>query len=276
MGEGQDRQDAVEGEVVPVAGPTEEPANDTLGTVAAEGSAPEDSPQDDAEGGAGLTGILAALGEPEPETAISEPEPADLDAEVASAGTAGVASQIVDAEQADPEIAALQADLETEKGTAEVAAGEIESVAAPEPQESLDDIAPAIVGGEQDAAEDAKDIALPDDRTGVPVWPFLVYFALWVVFAGLLVWQFMQAPPGTPIYELYLYGLSILAGLFLTALGPLLAIAVWLALWLARPGRRAGLFSRSLIIGAVTTLAGVALWLIALGALDMLRLGRLL
>ena len=104
----------------------------------------------------------------------------------------------------------------------------------------------------------------------------MVYFGLWVVFAGLLVWQAMQAPAGMPVYELELYGISILVGLVLTALGPFLAIAVWLALWLARPGARAGLFSRSLIIGAVTTLAGVALWLLALGAVDMLRLGRLL
>jgi len=73
-----------------------------------------------------------------------------------------------------------------------------------------------------------------------------------------------------------LYGMSILAGLVLTVIGPFLAIGVWLASWISRPGARGGLFSRSLIIGAVTTLAGVALWLVALGAVDMLRLGRLL
>jgi len=125
----------------------------------------------------------------------------------------------------------------------------------------------------------AEAMAMPDfpsQSGGVPIWPFLVYFALWVVFAGLLVWFFLQTPAGVPLYELTLYGPSILAGLVLTALGPLLAIGVWIMLWMARPGARAGLFSRSFILGAVVTLAGVALWLVALGAVDMLRLGRLI
>ena len=115
---------------------------------------------------------------------------------------------------------------------------------------------------------------MPADRAGIPLWPYLVYFGLWLVFAAVLVWQAMLVPAGTPIYELDLYGFSILAGMVLTALGPLLAIGVWLAAWIAHPNARKGLFSRAFIIGAVTTLAGVLVWLIALGALDMLRLGR--
>ncbi len=154
------------------------------------------------------------------------------------------------------------------------AVAEAEAVAAP--SESLDDIAPGTVGGEQAAIEDAGDIALPNDRPGVPIWPFIVYFAAWVVFAALLVWQFMQTPAGMPLYELAIYGPSILLGLVLTVMGPLVAIAVWLVVWLTRPGARAGLFSRCLILGAVATLGGVAVWLVALGVVDMLRLGRLL
>jgi hypothetical protein len=70
--------------------------------------------------------------------------------------------------------------------------------------------------------------------------------------------------------------MSILVGLALTAIGPLLALVVWVVSWFSRPASRTGLFSRALILGAVTTLGGVALWLVALGAVDMLRLGRLL
>jgi hypothetical protein len=151
-----------------------------------------------------------------------------------------------------------------------------ETETAVETSESLDDIAPGTVSGEQAAIEDAKDLALPADRPGVPIWPFVVYFAAWVVFAGLLVWQFMQTPAGMPLYELTIYGPSILVGLVLTVMGPLVAIAVWLVVWLTRPGDRSGLFSRCLILGAVATLGGVAVWLVALGAVDMLRLGRLL
>ena len=214
---------------------------------------------DDLDDAASLTGVLAALEDPEPEAAPAE----------------DVALQASDPEPSDPEIVALQADLEAESSTPDPAVSE--AAEETESAESLDDIAPGTVVGEQEAFEYAKDIAIPNDRAGVPVWPFMVYLALWVIFAGLLIWQFLAAPAGTPIYELTIYGPSILGGLVLTALGPLVALAVWLVVWLSRPrGARAGLFSRSLIIGAVTTLAGVALWLIALGAVDMLRLGRLL
>jgi hypothetical protein len=183
----------------------------------------------------------------------------------------------------DPEIAALQADLDS-VDEPETTNPEHTPQPEPEPEPAHTVAAAAVVTAAQPVAEpetdgdsaDGKQMALPDDRAGVPLWPFLVYFALWVVFAGLLVWQFLQAPAGTPIYEVGMYGTSILVGLVLTALGPLVAIAVWLVSWLARPGARKGLFSRAFIIGAVTTLAGVALWLIALGAIDMLRLGRLL
>jgi hypothetical protein len=215
----------------------------------------------------------------------AEGEPANSAVESTDAGSAeaitsesdslSVGSAAIDAQQTDPDLAALQAELEAEDD--ESASPVEEAVVEEAGPESFDDIAPGTVAGEQAAVEDAKDIALPNDRAGVPVWPFLVYFALWVVFTGLLVWQLLVVPVGTPIYELDIYGLSILAGLILTAMGPLLAIGVWLAVWSGRPhGQRAGLFGRSLILGALATLAGVALWLVALGSVDMLRLGRFL
>ena len=270
MGDGQDHQDIakdapVQGEIPwtePVDGAQEDRGSAHLGQ--------EDARYDDGKDGTGLTGVLAALSEPEPEGLPAESEQVAADVEPVE----GVADN-TDAEMIDPQIAALQAELDGEVEAQEVPDDEpeVEKASA----ESLDDIAPGTVGGEQEAHEDAKGLVLPDDRAGLPIWPFLVYFALWVIFAGLLVWQFMQAPVGTPVYELEVYGISVLIGLVLTAIGPLLAIAVWLAVWQARPrGASAGLFSRCLIIGAVTTLAGVALWLIALGAVDMLRLGRLL
>jgi hypothetical protein len=235
----------------------------------------QDRPEDVDES-ADLAGVVASLDGPEPgavpEVTAETPESMDV-------------------ETVDPEIAALQAELEAEGQEATPVAEQPASLAA---DDSVVDAAPeaevvvaepavepagstqaADVADEQAAVEDTKEIALPDDRAGIPVWPFLVYVGLWVVFAGLFVWQSLLVPAGTPLYELNLYGLSILVGLILTALGPLLAIGVWLACWLARPGARRGLFSRSLIIGAVSTLAGVAVWLIALGAVDMLRLGRL-
>jgi hypothetical protein len=220
--------------------------------------------------------VVDAAENPELADVVASLEEPDLsEAHAVDAGT--------DAEF-DPEIVALQADLDTHvpEVAPEVEAAQASEVgsdsaavssAGDEPGDAAQDVKALDA---QAAAEDAKGIALPDDRAGVPIWPFAVYFMLWAVFAGLLVWQLLAAPAGTPIYEMSIYGISILVGLGLTVIGPLLAIVVWFAAWLARPGARAGLFSRSLIIGAVTTLAGVALWLIALGAVDMLRLGRLL
>ena len=291
MEDGQDHQEGGEIEAglasTPSAGlpmePTEEVA---VETVAPDGVVPVDLDE------MGLTGVLAALEYPDPEEsgAVAEPEAADA-ASVQSAPGA-----------TDAELVALQAELEADETAPEVAASVAVPVAetmaeaapagAPETTPGAAPIAvvepvaatetapvagaPASAEGAAQVSADAGAMAFPDDRRGVPIWPFLVYFVLWIAFAGLLVWQFAQTPAGVPLYELSLYGPSILAGLVLTALGPVLAIGVWFVVWMARPGARAGLFSRSLIIGAVVTLAGVALWLVALGAVDMLRLGRLI
>ena len=273
MGDGQDHQDAADesGDLADVVASLEQsedsvPADPMLADAPAEKTAPD--------------------------AAVAEPEGADTVAAVVPDTDA--APDAPETEPIDPEIAALQAELESEgdDSTPDVEDSKVEpeSTETAEEPETTDeepaavadeapeaaDAEPAAVAGEQAAAEDAQGIALPVDRAGIPLWPFLIYIALWIIFAGLFVWQSLQIPAGTPLYELNLYGLSILVGLILTALGPLLAIGVWLACWIARPNARTGLFSRSLIIGAVATLAGVTLWLVALGAVDMLRIGRLI
>jgi hypothetical protein len=249
--------------------------------------------QESADQSADLEEPVTSSGEPEPEVATTEgdadetvreapgePEPvndgptSELDPPIDPTESSETVSVAEEAETIDPEIAALQAQLEAETDEPEPAA--IEAAAPVEPLEAPEDTAPPAVGGVEEASEDSREIVLPGDRAGVPIWPFLVYFALWMIFAGLLVWQSLQIPAGTPVYELDFYGMSILVGLALTAIGPLLALVVWVVSWFSRPASRTGLFSRALILGAVTTLGGVALWLVALGAVDMLRLGRLL
>jgi hypothetical protein len=257
MGDGQDRQDAAEGVSVPVGQAPFQPMAPQSEPPATGGSVPDALFTDDA----GLTGAIASLEAPEPPSPVPGSEATAVE-EVPTAAAGAPDDSDAKTESAAPQPAAADAGAETET--------------AVETSESLDDIAPGTVSGEQAAIEDAKDLALPADRPGVPIWPFVVYFAAWVVFAGLLVWQFMQTPAGMPLYELTIYGPSILVGLVLTVMGPLVAIAVWLVVWLTRPGARSGLFSRCLILGAVATLGGVAVWLVALGAVDMLRLGRLL
>jgi hypothetical protein len=218
----------------------------------------------------------AKLGMNEPpadDVRVADGPTSELDAPVV-AEDLGAGPEVAEPEVVDPQLAALQADLESQSDDVEPDASQGSS--EPAADDAPDEEAATAVGGADEASEDSKEIELPNDRPGVPVWPFLTYFAIWVIFAGMLVWRFMQAPAGTPVYELDMYGASVLVGLVLTVLGPVLAIGVWLVSWISRPAARTGLFSRSLIIGAVTTLAGVALWLVALGAVDMLRLGRLL
>ena len=84
----------------------------------------------------------------------------------------------------------------------------------------------------------------------------------------------LQVPADRALYEQQLYGYFVLGGLVLTALGPLLIPFVWL---LARAGvekdQRGGLFARTALWGALSTLLGVALWWGTLVVLDAVRLG---
>ncbi len=110
----------------------------------------------------------------------------------------------------------------------------------------------------------------------VSIWPFVVYDLLWVVFAGLMVWQFEALPAGAPVYEAELYPVAVMVGLILLIAGPLLIFVSWIAAW-GRPGSTKGqLLISALIRGSVATLIGVGIWWTALLVLDQIRLGMLL
>jgi len=110
----------------------------------------------------------------------------------------------------------------------------------------------------------------------VSIWPFLVYDALWLVFAGVLIWQFEQLPADVAMYESELYPVGLLVGVVLLAAGPLLILVSWVAAW-GRPGSTKGrLLISALVRGSVATLVGVVIWWAALLVLDQLRLGMVL
>ena len=133
---------------------------------------------------------------------------------------------------------------------------------------------PAGVTIEPDIAAETDARAQPVGGR-VPWWPFLVYFAAWLAVSGVATWLLLQTPPGEAVYATELYRGMVLAGLALTAAGPCLIVAVWLASVLRTPGEsHAGLFTSSLLKGALATLGGVAVWWAALVMIDMLRLGR--
>jgi hypothetical protein len=140
--------------------------------------------------------------------------------------------------------------------------------------DSFDDIPAAVVAAE-------PEVSLPhgfdaSDAT-VPWWPYLVYLGAWVVLASAAVWQLMQLPTGQVAYESTAYSLTILGGLIMMAVGPLLIFAVWFGTRANHSAdNRTGLLTSALLKGALVTLSGAIVWWAALVIVDYLRLGRLL
>jgi len=142
---------------------------------------------------------------------------------------------------------------------------------------TLDDIAPATTQVvEAPPAEPAQEaVSLQSLRSPIPAWPFLSYVGVWLVFAAVAVWQLLAISADQAVYDSQAYGLATVGGVFMTAVGPLLALLVWIVVWRGvETNRRAGLFSAAIIRGAVATFGGVVVWWAALILVDTLRLGR--
>ncbi len=139
--------------------------------------------------------------------------------------------------------------------------------------DSFDDIAPPVA-----AATTTSHVPEPSAAAGqVPWWPFMVYLGAWVVLAAAAVWQLLQLPANQVVYESTAYVLTILGGLIMTAVGPLLILAVWLGTRANRVAQeREGLLTSALLKGALVTLSGAIIWWASLVIIDYLRLGRLL
>lgn len=209
-----------------------------------------------------------------PETIDSAEEPVEPDK------AEGPVEPVEAEEQSEP--------VETAEQPAEAPADQPEVEALVEPAEETDDVAAAIVAAGanidegQGAGEPETGPGAPSEPLLVPVagtvssTPFAIYDLLWLVFAGLLVWQFSELPREQAVFESSLYPLAVIGGIVLAAAGPLLIFAVWFASWGREGARKGALFVSSLFKGSVATIIGVALWWGALVLLDQLRLGRLL
>ncbi len=135
---------------------------------------------------------------------------------------------------------------------------------------TLDDIAPVNV----QVVPDGEIGDASSARYGAPWWPFLIYLGLWIVFAGVAVWQLEQLPATAVLYEARQYTLFVFGGLVLAAAGVVLIVAVWFGTWVTETRQRTGLFSSAFIKGALVILIGVVVWWGTIMALDYLRLGR--
>lgn len=136
---------------------------------------------------------------------------------------------------------------------------------------SLGDIAPGTVVSADETQVDAAGLA--EGTTQVSWWPFAVYVGVWLVAAGVSVWLLSEVPAESAIYDAAVYPFTVLGGIILTVAGPLLTLAVWFTSWTSPDARKGPLFVSALLKGAVSTLAGVAIWWVALILLDQIRLG---
>jgi len=154
-----------------------------------------------------------------------------------------------------------------------------------EQTDAAEEVAPATEGPTEDAtadpaaepAGDAPAQSIPQLHPDpVSPWPFAAYVTLWLAFAGWVVWRFSQVPGGEAVFEASAYPISMLGGLILAIAGPVLTVAVWIASWGAPGHTKVEVLSSAAIKGAIATLAGVALWWLALVIVDQVRMGRVL
>lgn len=144
-------------------------------------------------------------------------------------------------------------------------AAESQAIAEPEP--------PAAVAATPPA--NAPDAALVEGVGGGLTWiPYAIYLGLWVVLAALSAYLLWDATPEQPARWMPEYVPLLWTGVALTALGPVLSVAVWV---FARSGRpkmaRRGLFASAMTRGAVVAFFGVVLWLGTLFVLDLMATG---
>lgn len=120
--------------------------------------------------------------------------------------------------------------------------------------------------------------ALVETTEGRLTWvPFALYLGAWVVLAAGSVYLLQGAVADTPARWLPWYPTLLWAAVVLTATGPILSLIVWMV---ARSRRavdaRSGLFTPAMMRGALATVAGVAIWLGALYAIELVAMNGVL
>lgn len=122
---------------------------------------------------------------------------------------------------------------------------------------------------------DSADAALVEAVGGGLTWvPFACYLGLWVVLAGLSAYLLYGADSDTPARWLPAYVPLLWSGVGLTALGPVLSVAVWAFTRARRPREaRRGLFASAVTRGSLVAFFGVAIWIATLFVLELVATG---
>lgn len=158
----------------------------------------------------------------------------------------------------------------------EALAGAADSPEAP--PDEMSEVAAALPAktAEPPAASPAESVppAVDAPRRGVSQTPFLLYLAAWIVFIVASATLLLESARTTGVLYSDRYEYEVYAAAALAALGPLLALVVWIATRLRRTAdERRGLFAASMLAGAGVTFVGTVLWLVLLFVLDLYQAG---
>lgn len=171
----------------------------------------------------------------------------------------------------DDQVPSESADPETISGQADAPETEDEQL-----DRAIAELGPASASTILPAAADDVLVGVDDPRDSVSSWPFAAYVTVWILFAGLVLWRFYEVPVDSALYEVDAYRWVVVAGIALTALGPILSLIVWAVAMRAHDAERWALFVSALFKGALATFVGVCIWWGSLLVLDQLRMGSLL
>lgn len=199
----------------------------------------------------------------------------DVEETAAAEEHVGIESPSAAADQSedlDDMVAALRDGVAAKTATDHEAVQDAGTAAETVDDESVDEETLAEEEAYEEIEEEFAGTALARNRLGarLPAW---VYAGIWVVFTGVMA--YLLWPTATKSFIASQdYAYMVAGGLALTVAGPILALVTWLVTRMGTTAsERIGLARAVWMRCMLATLFGVAVWWLALYALDLHRSG---